>query len=94
MINLICDRSLLGVYSSNGTVVNAAVVTKAAQEIFDQYTVKKPWPKAIVFASMAAGIILVLTFLVKNNYLSVSLGEASQQNTQSAHSQAVQAEAL
>ncbi|WP_019530139.1 ExeA family protein [Dasania marina] len=76
LINLLCDRCMLGVYSNNAAIVDGRVVNKAAKEIFSQYKIKKSWPKPLLFASALAVIILLLTFLFKNNYLALTIGNA------------------
>ena len=41
-INLLCDRALLGAYASGKTDVDAAIVDKAASEVFDKAAVVAP----------------------------------------------------
>lgn len=58
LINLICDRSLLGVYSLNGTIANAAIVKKAAKEVFTDHKVRKPLPWSIILACIVSVCLL------------------------------------
>ena len=58
LINLICDRSLLGVYALNGSMANAAIVKKAAKEVFTDHKLRKPLPWSILLACIASVCLL------------------------------------
>ena len=73
LINLLCDRSMLGVFANNQSIVDAKVVQNASKEIFEHYKVKKKVPKSIVYACVAALTIITTTYLIKNDYLSVDI---------------------
>lgn len=55
LINLICDRSLLGVYSGNGDQVTSKVVVKAAREVIGP---SKPSRWRPVWWALSLGILL------------------------------------
>ncbi len=60
LINIICDRALLGTYVQDQDNVNIATIKKAAQEVFGN-TVKRS-PHSIKKSSLfAAGLILLLS---------------------------------
>lgn len=44
-INLLCDRALLGAYAAGTRHVSAAIVRRAAREVFDAPAVAAPWPR-------------------------------------------------
>ena len=85
---------MLGVYSSNAAIVDGKVVNKAANEIFSHHRLKKSWPRPLVYASVMALMILLLTFLIKNNYLAVTVGNASLSNAVANPQPSEQVEAL
>src|SRR5690606_27914504 len=43
LINLLCDRALLGVYAGNGSVVDVAMVKRAAREVLPKTQRLPPW---------------------------------------------------
>ena len=64
LINVICDRSLLGVYATNSDRVTPAVVNTAAKEVFTQgrdLREHKYWLPAIV--ALAASVLLAITVM-------------------------------
>jgi general secretion pathway protein A len=64
LINLICDRSLLGVYSSNEECATAAIVSKAAQEVFPQPVTSKWGSVWIVLAALVIIAVVAIAFNV------------------------------
>ena len=63
LINVICDRCLLGVYSTGGNLVNETISEKAIEEVVGRATVKRwRFPFRIAAASLfvVAGIVLLL----------------------------------
>jgi general secretion pathway protein A len=60
LINIICDRALLGAYVENKTSVDSQTLNNAAKEVFGKITHKKNskrrWP---VFTAIAAGVSAV-----------------------------------
>lgn len=73
LINIICDRSLLGVFANNQSVVDVKIVNNSSKELFEHYQVRKKIPKPIVYAFAAAIAIVAFTYLIKNEYLSVDI---------------------
>jgi len=67
LINIICDRALLGAYVENKTRVDTQTLNNAAKEVFGKithtHTKKSRWP---VFTAMAASIaaIAIVTYLI------------------------------
>src|SRR3989304_5871314 len=60
LINVICDRALLGAYTLGKTVVDTSIVKRAAREI-GQGTAPKPWlaPRVLAAASALAAVLIV-----------------------------------
>lgn len=58
LINVLCDRALLGAYVQNNNQVNTSTLTKAAHEVLGKSRVKKPR-----YGKMAAWIIASLLFM-------------------------------
>jgi len=60
LINIICDRALLGAYVESKTLVDPQTVNNAAKEVFGKITPKKSskrrWP---VFTAIAAGVATI-----------------------------------
>ncbi|QTN22425.1 AAA family ATPase [Rhizobacter sp. AJA081-3] len=65
-INLLCDRALLGAYAGNRPAVDAAIVDKAAAEVFDgtlppETTPARPgWQRAAMAAAAVGGLALAV----------------------------------
>ncbi len=65
-INLLCDRALLGAYAGNKPAVDAAIVDKAAAEVFDgtlppdPLPVRPGWQRAAMAAAAVAGLGLAV----------------------------------
>ena len=65
-INLLCDRALLGAYAGNKPAVDAAIVDKAAAEVFDGTLPAEPlpgrpgWQRAAMAAAAVAGLGLAV----------------------------------
>jgi general secretion pathway protein A len=65
-INLLCDRALLGAYAGNKPAVDAAIVDKAASEVFDGVLPQEPlpgrpaWQRAALAAAAVAGLGLAV----------------------------------
>ncbi len=60
LINVICDRALLGAYTLGKTVVDTSIVKRAAREI-GQGAAPKPWlaPGALAAASALVAVLIV-----------------------------------
>lgn len=60
LINVICDRALLGAYTRGRQVVDAAIVKRAAREV-GQGAMPKPWfsPRALAVASALVAVLAV-----------------------------------
>lgn len=78
LINLICDRSLLGVYSLNGTIATASVVKKAAKEVFIDHKAGKGLPWSII-AACAVSVCLLFSVYYFNRVQPL-MAEASLNN--------------
>ncbi len=65
-INLLCDRALLGAYAGNKPAVDAAIVDKAAAEVFDGTLPPEPMPGAPAWqrAAVAAAAVAALGLAV------------------------------
>jgi general secretion pathway protein A len=71
LINLICDRTLLGVYSSNSDQATVAIVNNAAKEVFTQSAVARPvrhWMPVAAAACMGV-LIFVISLVWKNSWV-------------------------
>ena len=79
LINILCDRAMLGVYSQSGDFVHKAHISKAAKEIFSEYKVKPAFPISIVAATVVAVLLLLGTYLIKNEYVQIQLGNNAAQ---------------
>ncbi len=69
LINLLCDRCLLGVYANNADEVTPSVVNKAAKEVFSSSAKKNRF-----WWFMPAGLLVILGFIFffNNSQLTVS----------------------
>ncbi len=65
LINLICDRALLGVYSSNGEQVTARVVNRAAREVLAPAGKLSRW-RPVWWALSFGVLIFAVTVLWKH----------------------------
>jgi len=67
LINLLCDRALLGVYAGNGTVVDVTMVKRAAAEVLPAQFAWRQWlsPRNVLQAvAIAAGVLVVSVIVV------------------------------
>lgn len=57
LINLLCNRCLIGAYAHGITTINRTMVKRAAQEIFDESTTTHSWltRSALIFLSLGLG---------------------------------------
>ncbi len=62
LINILCDRSLLGAYSLETQTVNRAIVGKSAKEVLPEKSKKKLIPIAIMVAALVS-LIAVVSYL-------------------------------
>ncbi len=67
LINLICDRSLLGLYASDIDQASPTVVNNAAKEIFSHQT-KSQW-QPVWLALAVAALIFLVVYSWKNDWL-------------------------
>jgi general secretion pathway protein A len=58
LINVICDRALLGAYAAERPMVNAAIVKRAAREVLGKRPRRRPW---VGLTAGAVTAVLVLT---------------------------------
>ena len=79
LINVLCDRAMLGVYSHSGDYVHKAHIKTAANELFKEYKPKHSLPIPIFAATIAAIILLAGTYLIKNDYIQIQLGNNNTQ---------------
>jgi general secretion pathway protein A len=66
LINLLCDRALLGVYAGSGNAVDGAMVRRAAQEVLAVPKVQSSWFSArnvVQIAAIASGLLVVAVAL-------------------------------
>lgn len=63
LINVICDRALLGAYTHSKTAVDISIVKRAAKEI-GQDTATKPWraPRTLIVASALTVALIVMVW--------------------------------
>ena len=69
LINLICDRTLLGVYATNSNQATIKIAVKAAKEVFSHSPVFKPtrtWTPVI--AAACAGLLVFVLTILWGNY--------------------------
>ena len=64
LINLICDRALLGAYVENQPRVNTAIVTKAAQEVLGQSDSRTSKPRIKKSMALLGALLLILGGMV------------------------------
>lgn len=67
LINLICDRTLLGVYATNSRYATPKIVTKATKEIFTYHSSKRR--QSVWLAGLLALILIVVAAFVWNSSL-------------------------
>jgi general secretion pathway protein A len=60
LINLLCDRALLGVYAANGSGVDVAMVRRAATEVLPRYALTARFAALLKFGIAAVLVVLVL----------------------------------
>lgn len=60
LINLLCDRALLGVYAANGSGVDVAMVRRAATEVLPRYALTSRFTPPLRFGIAAMLVVLVL----------------------------------
>ncbi len=79
LINLICDRALLGAYAHGKERIDKSTIIRASQEVFGDYNVKKQprrhFKKALVslMIIIAAGAALAAIYYNQKNYLPLLL---------------------
>ncbi|MCR4347938.1 MAG: AAA family ATPase [Sulfuricaulis sp.] len=78
LINVICDRALLGAYTLNKTVVDTSIVKRAAREI-GQGAAPKPWlaPRVLAAVSALAAVLIVAAWHWWPQWTHVALPEKS-----------------
>lgn len=59
LINILCDRALLGAYAENEECVNKLIVTKAGEEIFF-HTKDQKKSKTLIYASLVCALISIV----------------------------------
>ncbi|MBS1226947.1 MAG: peptidoglycan-binding protein [Proteobacteria bacterium] len=60
LINVLCDRALLGAYVENSRVVSRRIVGHAAREVFaDEPAARRSWPAGWRWGALAAGLAIV-----------------------------------
>ncbi|MEC4675489.1 MAG: AAA family ATPase [Nitrospirota bacterium] len=70
LINLLCDRALLGAYVQEHRLVNRHTLAKAAREVFGSVDPRKRWRERLLTSKMAliAVIAVVVCFLLSAGY--------------------------
>ena len=63
VINLICDRALLGAFTENKALVTPAIVNKAASEVLN--TVGSRWIKHLALATVPVALASIIWFMVE-----------------------------
>ena len=63
LINVLCDRSLLGAYGQKRSRVTRLLVRDAATEVFGEVTDKPRWRRAFLPVVFGAVLVLVLVFV-------------------------------
>jgi len=83
VINLICDRALLGAYSENKSQVSLAILTKAAEEVLGPSAapVKQRSPIKIVLAIAFVGLIASIWFVDKDQNPESDMLQSDSQST-------------
>lgn len=66
LINLICDRSLLGAYASNSDAISAKIVNKAAAEVLSNPARRSVWRP--LWWALSLGVLIVVFSLIWRNY--------------------------
>ena len=66
LINLLCDRSLLGAYANNVNKVNIAIVKQAATEILPEDGSKNGFKRLVVFI-VIVGLLSTIFYVYKTN---------------------------
>ena len=60
LINVLCDRALLGAYVENSRVVSRRIVGHAAREVFaDEPSARRSWPAGWRWGALAAGLAII-----------------------------------
>ena len=71
LINVLCDRALLGAYVENSRVVTRRIIHQAAREVFaDEPAARRSWPAGWPWGALAAGLAITAS----GWYLSSSSG--------------------
>lgn len=68
LINVICDRALLGAYAENKAYISVEIVKKAVQEVTATETKKKYTSKQILLAGLALLIPLFLYLILSSDH--------------------------
>lgn len=93
LINLLCDRSLLGAYATGSDEINAKIVNKAATEVLANPVKRTQW-KPVWWALSAGLLVVILSFLWKNYSSDVAKWVSPDtQESMTAHSAIVEKEA-
>lgn len=69
LVNVICDRALLGTYVQNKPVVDKKTLSTAAKEVFGElkHTHEKSKTEKIIYAGIIIAITVALIFILFNN---------------------------
>ena len=63
LINVLCDRSLLGAYGQKRSRVTRLLVRDAAIEVFGEVTDKPRWRRTLVPVVLGAGLVFAMAFV-------------------------------
>lgn len=66
LINLVCDRALLGAYANNAEQIDRRIVDKAADEVLPTPRIRSRW-RPIYWAVSLGLLIFVVSFVWKNH---------------------------
>lgn len=75
LINLICDRSLLGAYASNSIRVTPSIVAKAASEVLANPTRRSAWRP--FWWALSTAVVIVILSVIWKNYLADALSASA-----------------
>lgn len=68
LINVLCDRALLGTFAMNKNLVSAATLTKAAHEVFGESRPLVPWLRSKAAVWSISSLIIVVSAVVAATY--------------------------
>lgn len=73
LINLICDRALLGAYATNSEQVTGKIIAKSAAEVIGPAKLRSRWRP--VWWALSTGLLIVVLTVLWKNYSGVVVGQ-------------------